>query len=676
MSLFQVKFALLLISFVLLAACGGGFGGETIDPTSTTTVSGEEVSLAIAAGTFTEAINVKLSEGVTDVSTISTGTPISSAVRLEFSQVALTRNDTGMTLTLQIPPDTLATALSEGKTVYALVRITGDQPQAGEMASFTGWQEVFGTLDQGTSTLSIPLFATAEQIEVVVISAAPLKIYVDPATLSALTVHNHIQKVVVSDWQKRPWAIVCKTETLPDAEKGLCDESSSDFALKDLVTQLEFAAFFLTSLDWNKANLQTDDVNGLALLAGGTGALGLPDDFDETAQFNIVFFTHETATACSKKAGIVGCYSPSTGRVELTNLAPDPDRAERIGDVVVHELFHAVQAVEIPNINDLWISEGTADAMAFWALEPGNASALLGRRVGTTWRNWRFPLRDQTDVARPYRTFEFFVLAGNGDMRYLRELFTSLAKQTTGNSYDQMDAALEEALGEPLPTILINDVFLNRGASTGYPHCEQEFVDAGGTLLLNGDLAPMSSQCFEVSGLNSDSECFEVTLLTAAINLNQVLILNGQDSFNGEPLFVRGNFADIQVGDWDQDRADTVKEDFQLRVEAAACPTELLNCQNKRISCVAEDPAIPREHSCSLETQAPDGACWAVVATCSPSTGCLRAGGDPFDFGICTATRSIMTDPNSVGIITDTGLPATQDCGTTNLCRMIVLCAK
>ena len=287
-------------------------------------------------------------------------------------------------------------------------------------------------------------------------------------------------------------------------------------------------------------------------------------------------------------------------------------------------------------------------------------------------------MRSSTDIARPYRTFEFFVLAGQGDLNYLHPLFRSLKGQSGSNSYDLMDVALEETLDQPLPTVLINDVFLNRGASTGYPHCESEQMGTSDLLLLSGDMAPMSSQCIEVSGLNRDDECFKVNLESAAVNLNQALLLNGQDAFNGEALFVRGNFADIQVVDTDQDRVDDSEEDWQLRVEKVSCPAELLNCQNKRIVCSDGSPSRPG-HTCSLQTEAPDGACWATVVECNALTGCVRpnvSDGIPFDFGTCATTLAIMNDPSALGIVTDTGLPATQDCGTVNLCRQIVLCAK
>ena len=352
----------LLNGTLLLCACSsGGFGGERIDPAETTIIRGEQVSLTVEAGTFAEGVDVKLSEGVTDLNTLPSGTSLSTAARLEFSKVALVRNDVGMTFALQISPDSLAEALTAGKIIHAWIQITGNRPAAGEMATFTGWQEALGTLDQDAATFTIPLFATAEQIDVVVVSAAPLNIYVDPATPSALTVRD-LAKVVIADWQARPWAIVCKAETLPAGQQGLCDVSSADFVLQDFVELLQADAFWLSSLGWDKANLQTEDVAGLAILAGGAGALGLPEDFDETAQFNVVFFTHETKTACGTEAGIVGCYNPNTARLELTNLVADPSRAERIGDAVAHELFHAIQAVEIPNIDDLWILEGTAEA--------------------------------------------------------------------------------------------------------------------------------------------------------------------------------------------------------------------------------------------------------------------------------------------------------------------------
>lgn len=113
------------------------------------------------------------------------------------------------------------------------------------------------------------------------------------------------------------------------------------------------------------------------------------------------------------------CYLPSIGALIFGEEFDDPPVLSNGGDIVSHELTHAVQAHKCPscdtqNDTNKAFTEGTADFVGNYYYVGANAAAVQERVDYGVPRNWAIPLSINTKTVLPYKTFEFYALASEG----------------------------------------------------------------------------------------------------------------------------------------------------------------------------------------------------------------------------------------------------------------------
>lgn len=636
----MVRRLFLIPFFVGLAACGGGKGfrfDQSLFPDQSVSVSGKNSILDVDAGTLGEEIGVSLEEGTASLDGITTSRPVSVAVTLRFSKAVAARSGRSLRLKVNFPAEEKEGAAASGETIYALLREGGASTavidREADGGDEPGWQVILGSVEGGSFVL--PFHATAGEMTFVVTRGSDLVIFEAPAL--AVGASALAAQVVADGWHQRPWTVVCHREGMSEDEAALCDPASDRFALNQVRANLERASAGLAAASWNAAELKTRNERGVVS--------------------NLAFFARRVPGA---SADIVrGGYFPATQNIYFTPGSLDAVRQDERGDIYFHELFHAVQMAEFPNVviveDFKWVAEGTAQAAGFHALAPGDGGLVARNLLGH--RTWDLSLRHRADFLTPYRTFEFFALVEGGSLDYLHRVFDALKARGLGaNSYEDMNAVFQQMYELSLAKTYAMRAMPYRGARSPINDCVGQHLEVNTdeeAVLTSEDLAtlplsPVSSTCLDLTfDKERDDSCVSVRLRSDDPDL--FLMAMGDDFRGGsfEAFFhemgmgalvsrggsveAPGNSLDLRVILDAYQSSEEDRRGWSVGFREVACEEpepEVRPCFPREVRC-SVDPFDHRQYCRLIVT---NGSCAIPVVTCDDAGVCLDQTRRPSSF--------------------------------------------
>ncbi len=396
---------------------------------------------------------------------------------------------------------------------YGLVRVEGGL--GFDRRTDTGWLLDGGSFDPDSGILTMEFLASAETISVMLVRntapappprpapVAPAGKASDRTTTRATSREGVDAEVLVA----RSWAVVCRPELFPESVRDQCAQNSFESRIISFGAKL--AAETLTDTGFPSGLPKV--VSQAALDRWGLPYSIFGAEFDDTEFFAMYM------TPAILSDSTVGLYDPSTRWITANSdyLA---------GETLIHEIFHAVQYLRIPDAwSRDWIIEGTAAAV-----EPlGPFSAVtdgLEFRYEHGWRDWGYSLNDDGDL-RHYEVAEFW-LSIDPALAYLSPLFDSLQPNQSVppisilDEFERVDEGLGDALGTSLPDAYL-DLIESRDAHPDYPYCrlDDEFGNPEPYLVIcDGERCPLSetlnlqvdlvsAKCFDIEIEAADLEC-------------------------------------------------------------------------------------------------------------------------------------------------------------------------
>lgn len=681
-------------------ACSGAGDAANVAAGAGASLTDTKTSVQIPTGSFDADVTVAVTENKVDLSGLGNVKVISTPVTLEFSQARIVRSDDPIDVKIQLDTEKMRQALLDGNGIYAKVRVKGEQItyDRGAGADET-WLPLLGELDSDLGTLTVKLFGTASEIEIVAVAGTELKILaLDPVSFAKSKIVKRKTKAINRvGMAQNPWAIVCDTAVLSDHGVASCDASNPNSlviktqnaltdASKDLNTRLQMNVLVIQQLS--------------ALSLAQTNLSSSPDPailrkYDPSVKYNMAYLS----TGCNGTTR--SCYNGVTGVMTVAEITFDAGLDQIIGSTLHHELVHAVQtAVMISNIDldaplktsrNTAIIEGAAQAVGFLAASGWNAAASKGRVLNGSPRNWADPLGKYTPYDDTYFMTEFFSLANGGDLTYLMPLFHSF-NGAAGWFHKRLDVASQSALGDTLPNIFLKRVMPARSSSSpNRVHYRQEDVTNNDVdHSFAATLPSMASHQYIFSDASNGDICINVNLFQGADPNLALVMLNGTEGGDalslendatarmttvGDVLTVNGHVADVQVVNLSTGGlADSKNYTIAAYTDGACLPPAPQGpCNPMKVMC--------DEHGCGLYVQDFAGRCWARAASCDAQGRCLRSGVEGgFDFGNCDNLRQQMTANIPVGndVRDDPAtLPDDRQCGNVDLgCRWMVLCPR
>lgn len=580
MCISKIKAVFLIAALCVLMGCDSPSPSTKAGAAQDAAIASGAAEVTIPAGTFSKEVTATLKENAVDVSGIKHAKPIGNAVTLEFSETVLSQTDSGMTLTVSIPEAQISEARTSKEVVYMMMKVEGGVQDS------SGWFIQLGSLDD-SGKLTIPLYATAKAIHAVPVRGKNLVVYFDPKK-SASRKSKISSKTVtrVTNWTEYPWAIICNKPEFEGDGVSYCDFGTRGYILDALSQRLSRHTDSIASLGFPKARVQQTTFQELqrrglpAALDPNFNAQVISGQVDPNAGFNLAYFTKSTLTGCIVDAR--GCYQYETGALEITDAALD----EGDHSTVAHELFHAVQAAEAPNLNRFgkggsWIAEGTASSVGMWIVGGKNAGHLFDAHFDGVFRNWNSTLRDSGQLME-YYTSEFFNMIQDGSLEYLPALLDGLQGADPSNSYASIDGVLQGAVGAGLIDSYALRVVANRGVESGNPHCLTVDASPDRTTVVPKNITPMSSYCYRFKMKNNGYNVFSTSLPNGNNHPTQMLIVTGnsveggtafsENGANGayvrgdQLLTVYGRTIDAIILDTDMARADSDTDPIVLQI--------------------------------------------------------------------------------------------------------------
>lgn len=694
---------------LLTAACSGGGGSANLSSGSGVTLSDSKSSLEVPTGSFGDTVNVSLSENQVDTKDVGEVTVISNPVTLEFSKAQVVQAADPIILKVQLDPEKMRQAIADGKGIYAKVRVKGEQISYDRTSDDDNvWIPILGTLDPETAVLTVRLYASASEVDVVAVAGDELFVLAaDPVVFSrarsAKSKSAKVAKVgskaaVRAVMAHNPWAIVCVKPKMSDHGVFTCDganvgslvvkvQDDLTIASRDLNDRLQMNFFVIHQLTARE------------LAVNNMSSRPVPEilrQYDPSVVYNVAYLS----SGCGNSRR--SCYDGTTGTLTLAEGSLNNAHDQSTGSSYHHELTHAVQSAVMSNNSNVDVNarvsrnsaliEGSATAVGLLAASGWNAAASKGRLVNNIARNWSDPLGKYTPYDDTYYMTEFFSLANNGDLGYLMPLFHSFNGSNDGVFHSRLNVAINIALGVDLPNVFLKRVmpFRNFSSPNRVHYRQEDITNNDIDHSIAATVKSMASNQYLFKDTSDGDICISVNLFQGADPNLALVMLNGTEggdampygddftarvSTNGDVLTVQGHEADVQVVNLSTGGIADQKDYTISAFTHGAClpPPDPQPCNPMKVVC--------SERGCNLYVQDFAGICWAKAAGCDAQGRCTRPGFEGgFDFGNCENLRNQMTQNIPVGDATRSdpaSVPENRNCGNVDLgCRWIVLCGR
>lgn len=687
--------AVALIASLFFSACSN----EPNIPTDVETVlsgyfdDGGLVTLTVPANTYAHDMDGDLSTGTASIDAAALeasaqARAITPVVSLRFSRAQIALGARKMTLEIEIAKDRVVAAEAARKTLYALLRTRGSVDFERSGSPTQGWREALGSLRFDAQAqkyfLTLPLYATSSELDIVAVESAGFAVVL--ASDATSKTFRSAPSAENSPF-RHAWAVLCHGSF--DNPDDCSPTSGPDTPVRQILKILRKNSDWFVAKGWTDANLSETPKSQLDVVSVDRRQ-PLVADPTSGPIFNAVIV--RKGTWCGRpEYRALGCYDPHTNIIELSLAVLDPARRslQGTGDTIAHELFHAVQAAEVPHLlaranaagNEhdpakYWIIEGTASAIGMWRLANEDPVLSLSARRGGVWREWSAikPLNSVQDANLPYQTFEFFTALQDGSLDYFRSWFSALnAADQSKSVYEIADSAFEAALGVSLREqfeleaddtssyallsaiqeesalgLAFLKLLKQRSPVAGYPHCSWRYeLDApsGSTGVYQTAgffLDPMSADCVEIASKDHFARhgeaCLKIFNSAAQVTPHQALLLSGAYSHNAsgrhqrlsfgeEPLFIQSDRAYLQVADLDFKRSLTSSADQSEYMELRFMVDQNCGADQEEIGSCYPTKVVCNYDTCSLVMQMPGSDCSASIVTCRREGGCTAVVG-------------------------------------------------
>jgi len=565
---------------LMMQSCSGGGTATSIPASNQTsggnsTLSDSGAGISISEGSFDKSLDITLDgNSSVDISDIGNAEAISSPVSITFSNIQSVKADAPMTLSIPFDKQLLEKAFSSGKAVYVKVKIEGD-----EMADDVGtgdptWIPIIGSLNMDAGIMTIRLMASASTIHAIVVVGKELKVVASSsssaapsANASKRVTHTKTSRNVLTPLGQQSWAVICENDRLSDDGAGSCNTTEFDPALglgrspvltlrdqlNDLSTKMSAKGFTNVIVAQMTVQDLIDSRND-----GTPTKEQLQAMPDKTAAYNIAYFTNanQRCRNTDEHASVIGCYFHSNGLLVFGEEYDDPPVLEVAGDVVAHELTHAIQAAMCPSCsgaggarvttNKAFI-EGTADFVGNYFFVGEDARRVQSRTIENQPRKWTVPLNTTSNDIEPYRTFEFYALISDGHISTLPAMFRAF-EGANGQSFGhRLDAATLAGTHLTFKEAMIKAVALRNYHSINQPNYDLA-VSNGNWDSVNLGVKPLAAlHILYRAPFNADPASHDCQVnmaqITSDTNDNLVLIVvDSQDPFdNTIPSIDLGN---------------------------------------------------------------------------------------------------------------------------------------
>ncbi len=518
----------------MLTACADSSGPAA----SSAIVEGEPLrlevpsaALHIPAGALSEGVDVRLSKKPWDQlnESLDTGeVPITEVVTIEFSKA---EHISGILVVEIDLPDA-----ADGD-LYGLIKSTGSRFPHGIID--TDWSLALGVLDEERAVLRFQLGATATSFSLVVVRDPDTSSSIAaPPVTSMSAVTNRLGRFATNvlggeqahaqaknaDWVTPlngvGWAFECRPGRFTGKWRGQCNSDSEDFnrmaklalASSQTLIGLGFERAYLRR--WSQTEIENRRKRGRRVVM-----------VDPTfpLSFSKEYFLIEVDPKFDRGREIPANaeYAHDRGTIIV--------KPEVKGRTIIHEIMHAVQAVEIPIVgwSHRWITEGIASATEPYAPDrKGIVPIISDYRFKKKWRDWHYPLSSEDFAAAPYQVSEFWISI-DSSLMYLSAAYPVIQSGTTSLiqtigapklsefptnlQYAVVDHALRKALGKSIKEGYLDLLKTRDGQERyqGFCHdvqmdCDEEKCRLSAEAELGQEEAKlpteaMSAQCYNVS---------------------------------------------------------------------------------------------------------------------------------------------------------------------------------
>jgi len=386
------------------------------------------------------------------------------------------------------------------------------------------------------------------------------------------------------------------------------------------------------------------------------------------------------------RADAAACYEPLQQIIFLVGgfvAAPVAPQGFDLKDVVAHEVFHAVQTAELPDLMKLpfsesdWIVEATA---AYYQFLSAGVSVYSSRPWGA-FRDWNIPLKTNfadSDHVETYRNHVFFASITEGGRGSLARLLRTIENHTLSDIYRAMGMAIQDTqhdrfapfayLDDPIRDALAGAfVRATADAVARNEHdCEGDLdmlrgVNADVALDRNITTLPMTSHCRKFipadDDIRTEKACLKIKIPEIPGDLEDRGIFQIQVHGKTFPApegeagvtLVTGPLIQIQLLDLDskRDRTSGVKRRYEItKTECTQPEPQNDQCGAYKISCGRQcdrgGGCQADQTNCSLSVYSSTAQRFVSVFTCHTYSGpvwCSQGGRNDDDvdahFGSC-----------------------------------------
>ncbi|PIR26320.1 MAG: hypothetical protein COV43_02290 [Deltaproteobacteria bacterium CG11_big_fil_rev_8_21_14_0_20_42_23] len=422
-------------------------------------------------------------------------TIVGEPIVLEFDDGHLSRSDKPILITLPIPKE-----IDISKGILPLFRFEGKQIEF-EHVDASEWDLLFGKLDLEKREITLQLYATAENVEIILVQ--------DPNAIPS-AIKNILPQTNVSEVSKSIGTKSTEPEDLPWSELPL-----AVYCLPNIHTLSHTPDFFLrcnNSFDQVEPHFRHAAQYLAQIGVDKVAALITPLIFAQMVYtYPIVARDHNPNTFPHLMIAVngvirrssVGGYNPAS-RIMHISLKYAEEGGENLSILLIHELFHAFQysAYQGKRNNPYagWLEESTAQASEnFYE----NSDGITGR--------WEIPLRTYKSKGPQYDRYPLYSHGNLASPNALTNFWKKLMSYVDGKlNYNNTEITYNETFGKIGRSftdqfIAVNDSARQKKKIKCLP--VELDTDANGQNYFVMTTHPMASSCVNVSGDTRQNQC-------------------------------------------------------------------------------------------------------------------------------------------------------------------------
>ena len=465
-----------------------------------------------------------------------------------------------------------------------------------------------------------------------------------------------------------PWIITCDSRGLGNV--ALCRRDSPSELLTRTAEAANYASDFLLNVEQSFSDNGWKQLR-IKHLSGEQAQQALESSNQTQTSTENSAAPHGFVLIGKNRCGradAAACYEPLQQIIYLVGgfvASTNAPRGFALKDLITHEIFHAVQGAELPDLIGLpgdeadWIIEGSA---AYYQLLSAGESIFSSNIWGEV-RDWNVPLKTtfaDLDKLEPYRNHVFFASITEGGRGSLASLLRAIENHTLSDIYRAMGMAIQDTqydrfapfahLDDPVRDALAGAfVRATADAVARNEHdCEGDLdmlrgVNPDVPLDRNITTLPMTSHCRKLipadDEIRTEKACLKIKIPEIPGDLEDRGIFQIQvhgktfpapDGETGVTL-VTGPVIDIQLLDLDskRDRTAEVKRRYEItKTDCTQPEPQNEECGAYKIGCGRQCDSVngcwTDRSSCSLYVYSSSALRYVSVFTCDTYSGAVQ----------------------------------------------------